>query len=79
MRRGQILQCSGLLPRCDVLSFGQGQEEPERSVPIQNDSERPKDLPTGLRQAEREESHPQGPSPEGRHDSHPPKAGGRKS
>ena len=49
MRRVEILQYSGLLTRCDVLLFGHGQEEPQRSIPIQD---WPKDLPTGTRQAE---------------------------
>ena len=61
MSRIEILQCSDLLPRGDVLSFrsstGGGRSAPSRFRTIQD---LPMDLSAALRQAEGEEDRPQG-------------------
>src|SRR3984893_8759570 len=61
MSRIEILQCSDLLPRGDVLSFssstGGGRSAPSRFRTIQD---LPMDLSAALRRAEVEEDRPQG-------------------
>jgi ABC-type uncharacterized transport system substrate-binding protein len=59
MRRSEIPQCSGPLPRCDVLLFG-SRTGAAQGLDSESIQDWPKDLPTALRQAELEGDRPQG-------------------
>jgi len=59
MRRVNSLQCSSLLTR-DVLLFRVEQEGRSAPARFRTIQDWPKDMPTGLHQAEREEDRPQG-------------------
>ncbi|MFL6948774.1 MAG: ABC transporter substrate-binding protein [Xanthobacteraceae bacterium] len=76
IRRVEIPQCNGTGVRRAILRV---EDRRSRSAPFRfrTIQDWPKDLPTGLRQAEREEDRPQGfLSPAGDYDRHPLKAGG---
>ncbi|MFL6970480.1 MAG: ABC transporter substrate-binding protein, partial [Xanthobacteraceae bacterium] len=76
IRRVEIPQCNGTGVRRAILRV---EDRRSRGAPFgfRTIQDWPKDLPTGLRQAEREEDRPQGfLSPAGDCDTHPLKAGG---